>query len=137
MASLADTILEDPYIGEPQRRQAQTMAIFLQESIRKHEINQSVWRFFAFELMTATRADANNINTSMARAELAGMPVVLRDGQFPMSDFQRVFGVEITRRKVDSLRNFLKAMLDDTAYQSWENDIQALLLDLDKVDNSF
>ena len=87
--------------------------------------------------MTATRADANNINTSMARAELAGMPVFLRDGQFPMSNFQRVFGVEITRRKVDSLRNFLKAMLDDTAYQSWENDIQALLLDLDKVDNSF
>ena len=67
--------------------------------------------------MTATRAAANNINTSMARAELAGFPVVLREGRYPMSEFHKVlvYPIQVTRRKVSSLREFLKAMLEDTA----------------------
>ena len=40
--------------------------------------------------MTATRAAANNINTSMARAELAGMPADLREGRLPMSELHKV-----------------------------------------------
>ena len=47
MASLADVILEDMLISEPKRREAQTMAIFTQESIVKEGINHSIWRFFA------------------------------------------------------------------------------------------
>lgn len=92
----------------------------------------------AWELMTANRAAAHNMNTSMARSELAGMPAGLREGRFPMSELHKIFGIQVTRRKVDSLREFLKAMLEDEfSYQRWENDIQALLLDLDKIDKSF
>ena len=40
--------------------------------------------------MTATRAAANNINTSMAQAELAGMPADLREGRLPMSELHKV-----------------------------------------------
>ena len=138
MASLADAILGDMLISEPKRRESQTMAILLQEGIRKEDINHSVWRFFAWEIMTATRAAANNIDPSMARAELAGMPVALREGRYPISEFHKVFGVAVTRRKVGALRDVLKSILEDTAkYQSWENDITALLLDLDKIDDSF
>ena len=50
--------------------------------------------------MTVTRAADDNKNTSMARAELAGMPVVLREGRFPVNQFHKVFGIQVTRRKV-------------------------------------
>ena len=87
--------------------------------------------------MIANRAAALSENTSMARAELGGMPAVLREGRFPMSELHKIFGIQVTRCKVGSFRELLKAMVEDTAkYQRWENDIQALLLDLDEIDKT-
>ena len=140
MGSFADAILDDNRISEPKRLEAQAIAIFVQENISKEEINHSTWRFLAWELMTANHAAADKMNTSMARSELAGT-VSLREGRFPMSELHKIFGIRVTRRKVDSLREFLKAMLEDELsswiYQRWENDIQAVLLDLEKIDKSF
>ena len=104
----------------------------------KDEINLSVWRFFAWEMMTATRAASENIDTSISRAHLASMPVVLRPGNMPLSQYHKIFGSHVTRRKIGNFRALLQAMLEDTAkYQSWENDISALLLDLDKLTKAF
>ena len=138
MSSLADAILEDMLLSVAQRREAQSMLIFTQEAIVKDELNLSVWRFFAFEMMTANRAVSERVDTSIARAQLASLPVVLRTGNTPLSEYHKIFGSHVTRRKIGSFRAFLQAMLEDTAkYQCWENDIQALLLDLDKIDASF
>ena len=85
--------------------------------------------------MTANRAAANNINTSMARAELAG--TVLREERRPLSELGYIFGLQYTCHRVDSLRAVLTDMLEPAKYQSWENDIQALLLDLDKIEKTW
>ena len=138
MSSLADAILQDMLMSDAKRREAQSMLIFTQEAIVKDEINLSVWRFVAFEFMTAGRAFCENIDTSIARAQLASMPVVLRQGNMPLSQYHTIFGSHVTRRKIGSFRALLQAMLEDTAkYQSWENETQALLLDLEKIDQSF
>ena len=56
----------------------------------------------------------------------------------PCPSIKKIFGSHVTRRKINSFRALLQGMLEDTAkYQCWENDIQALLLDLDKIDVSF
>ncbi|MCV6575826.1 MAG: hypothetical protein OIF58_08840, partial [Cohaesibacter sp.] len=124
-------------ISEAKRLEAESIALFVAEHIVKEEINQSTWRFFAWELMTANRAAADGTNTSMARAELAGMCAVIREGRRPMFELGRVFGPQYTRHRIDSLRELLTAMVEAEKYQRWENDINALLLDLHKIDNSF
>ena len=135
MDSLADAVLNDILMTEAKRLDAQTVAIFVQENILKEELNHSTWRFFAWEMMTANRAAANNINTSMARAELAG--TVIREGRRPMSELDYIFGLQHTRYRINCLRAVLTDMLEPAKYQSWENDIQALLLDLDKIEKTW
>ena len=133
MWSLADATLQDMLISDAKRREAQSMLIFTQEAIVPHELNLSVWRF-----LPATRADMERVDPSISRAQLAALPVVLRQGNTPLSEYQKIFGSHVTRRKINSFRALLQGMLEDTAkYQCWENDIQALLLDLDKIDVSF
>ena len=114
------------------------MLIFTQEALVPQELNLSVWRFFAMEMMTATRAAGEFVDPSIARAQLASLPVILRSGNTPLSEYHKIFGRDVTRRKINNCRALLQGMLEDTAkYQCWENDIQALLLDLDKIDASF
>ena len=137
MSSLADAIQHDMLMSDAKRGEAQSM-IFTQEAIVKDEINASVWRFVAFEFMTAGRAVCEKVDTSIARAQLASMPVVLRQGNMPLSQYHTIFGRHVTRQKICNLRSLLQQMVEDTAkYQNWENDIQALLLDLEKIDQSF
>ena len=137
MSSLADAIQHDMLMSDAKRGEAQSM-IFTQEAIVKDEINSSVWRFVAFEFMTAGRAVCEKVDTSIARAQLASMPVVLRQGNMPLSQYHTIFGRHVTRQKICNLRSLLQQMVEDTAkYQNWENDVQALLLDLEKIDQSF
>ena len=138
MSSLADAIQHDMLMSDAKRGEAQSMLIFTQEAIVKDEINSSVWRFVALEFMTAGRAVCEKVDTSIARAQLASMPVVLRQGNMPLSQYHTIFGRHVTRQKICNLRSLLQQMVEDTAkYQNWENDIQALLLDLEKIDQSF
>ena len=54
-----------------------------------------------------------------------------------MSELDYIFGLQHTRYRIDCLRAVLTDMLEPAKYQSWENDIQALLLDLDKIEKTW
>ena len=71
-----------------------------------------------------------DINTSMARAELA------HTWRTKAHVWTIIFGLQYTRYRIDCLRAVLTDMLEAAKYQSWENDIQALLLDLDEMDKT-